>query len=372
MARTQEQSDRVDAIMAKVSGGEPKPQDYTEAERGQLMRTFNWYSYEKDRKDALAYVRAWMKKNDAKRVPKWDRIDANVFVPTYGWVARMLTQGSTFPTDIMERFRSHLDFCMDSAEPEAAPAAAEPVANNKKSIQEAMAEKQAEFLGDIEGEIDAIMDNDYKDTGFSLYKYCQGNNTARQYMSAVMALARRRIQELEQIGADEQITQAFNHLNRRQVKFMISFYQTLIEDADKYENFKKANRRPRAKKQKPAGEQVAKMKYLKNHAELGLESVMAATIIGANQLWVYNIKNKKLGVYHAMGPAGFTVKGTSLQGYDPEQSVQRTLRKPAEVLPRVLTSGKIALRRILTDLSTTETALNGRINEDTILLRSIS
>lgn len=358
-----------DAIMAKVSGIEPKPRDYTEAERGQLMRTFNWYSYEKDRKDALAYVRAWMKKNDPKRVPKWDRIDVNAFITTYGWIARMLSQGSIFPADIMERFRSHLDFCMDSAEPEPAPVAAEPVVSNKKSIQEAMAEKQSEFLAEVEAEIDNLMVQAYKDTGFSLYKYCQGNNTAQQYMPAVIELSRRRLAELELVGRDEQVTEAYRHLTRRQLKTLTTFYETLKTDAERYQSFKKANRRPRPKKQKPAGEQVMKMKYLKSHAELGLESVVAASIVGANQLWVYNVKNRKLGVYHAVGPSGFSVKGSSLQGWDPEQSVQRTLRKPADILPRVLSAGKVALRRILTDLSTTETALNGRFNEDTVLLR---
>jgi hypothetical protein len=51
--------------------------------------------------------------------------------------------------------------------------------------------------------------------------------------------------------------------------------------------------------------------------------------------------------------------------------VQRTLRKPAEVIKRVMEGGKIVLRKVLTDLTTTETQLNGRFNEDTILLRVV-
>ena len=111
------------------------------------------------------------------------------------------------------------------------------------------------------------------------------------------------------------------------------------------------------------------MKYLKSHENL--KSVTASSIIGAQQLWVYNIKNKKLGVYNATGASGFSVKGTSLQGYDPETSVQRTLRKPDVVIPKMMAAGKVALRKILSDLTTTETQLNGRFNEDTLLLRVI-
>jgi len=74
-------------------------------------------------------------------------------------------------------------------------------------------------------------------------------------------------------------------------------------------------------------------------------------------------------VYNAVGASGFSVKGTSLQGYDPDTSVQRTLRKPDVIIPKMMAAGKVALRKILPDLTTTETQLNGRINEDTLLLR---
>ena len=369
MARTQEQSDRVDAIMAKVSGGEPKPRDYSKPEdRGPMMRTLNWYSYEKDRKDALSYVRAWLKKVDAKSVSTWDKVDANKFTPTYGWIARMIMQGSTFEASVTTRLSDHVYGLIRQqlAEVDVVETVVATVA--RKSIQEAMAERQAEFLGEIEGEIDNFIINGYK-SNFDVYKYCQGNNVAKQYMTGVVEICDRKIAELTNIGIDEQITEAYRHLGRRQVKALNEFLNALSDGAGKYASFKKANRKPRVKKQKPAGEQIAKMKYLKSFPDLKLESVSAAQIVGAQQAWVYNVKNKKLGVYNAVGTSGFSVKGTSLQGYDPDTSVQRTLRKPAEIIPAMMKAGKIALRRILSDLSTTETALNGRFNEDVMILR---
>ena len=71
----------------------------------------------------------------------------------------------------------------------------------------------------------------------------------------------------------------------------------------------------------------------------------------------------------ATGNAGFSVRGTSLQGYDPDTSVQRTLRKPDVITKQVMEAGKVQLRKILSDLTTTESKLNGRINSETILLR---
>lgn len=364
-------SERIDAIMARVSGAEPKPRDYTAADqRGVLMQTFNWYSYEKDRKDAVAYVRAWLKKHNAGRVRDWDRIDANEFVLTYGWMARMMLQGSTFSADFMQRFQEHLERCM-SRPLQVVAAVVEPEPTVKRSIQDSMAERQAEFLGELEGELDDFIQRGYVNNGFDFFRRCQAGNIARQYMAATIDLCRRRLAELDAIDTDDQLQEAYRHIKRRQITALHKWYDQVIQDAERYANFKKANRKIRVKKAKPAGEQVAKIKYCAEFAELGLKSVLPASIVGMQQLWVYNTKTRRLGVYHAVGSAGFSVKGTSLQGWDPDQSRQRTLRKPAEVIPKVLSAGKVALRRILTDLSTTETALNGRINEDTLLLRTL-
>lgn len=357
---------------AVINGPEPKALDYTEpVNRGILMRNLNWYSYEKDRKDALAYMRAYLKKTDAKSVQVWDRIDSNYFVPTYGWIARMIMQGSTFDARTRQRLQDHIADCLHTAVTYDEPEVAAPVASNKKSIQAAMAEKQAEFLGEVEGEIDNFILNGFKSTGYSLYKYCQSHNVAKQYMAAVQAICDQRLTELAEIGADAQLAEAYAHLGRRNLKAYVDFLTTLHEDAGRYASFKKANRKPRVKKQKPAGEQVAKLKYMKNFEALNLESLHPANMVGAQQVWVYNTKNRKLGVYHATGASGFSVKGSSLQGWDPEQSVQRTLRKPEAVIPAMMKAGKIQLRRILSDLSTTETALNGRFNDDLLILRIV-
>ena len=357
--------------MARDTLMEPKWEGFDSTNQGKFMQALNWYNYEKDKKDALAYAGAWIKKNWPTQYKNWVKIDERVFSRTYGWIARMMMNGTSFDTRTDQRFHAHLHECLQTAN----HAKEEPVvvvaAVPKRSIQEAIAEKQSEFLGEIDGEIDNFVANAFKPTGYNLYKYCQSANVAKQYMAAVRTLCQRQLDELDLIGRDTQITEGYRHLGKRDLKAFREFLQGLIDDADKYANFKKANRKIRVKKAKPAGEQVGKLKYMKEFAELSLKSVSAPSIIGAQQLWVYNTKNKKLGVYHATGASGFSVKGTSLQGYDPALSVQRTLRKPAEVIKRVMEGGKIVLRKVLTDLTTTETQLNGRFNEDTILLRVV-
>jgi hypothetical protein len=65
---------------------------------------------------------------------------------------------------------------------------------------------------------------------------------------------------------------------------------------------------------------------------------------------------------------GFTVKGTTLQRYDEEQSLQKTLRKPNETLPKVKKTTKAKALKDFSLLNTNETKLNGRFNEETVLL----
>ena len=117
--------------------------------------------------------------------------------------------------------------------------------------------------------------------------------------------------------------------------------------------------------------QVSKLKFKREDIELKIKSVIPSEIVGSSQVWIYNTKYKKLAVYRTEAASGIEVKGSSLQNYDPDLSEQKTLRKPAETLKEVLSAGKIQLRRIIPELTTKETPVNGRINDECIIVRVI-
>ena len=102
-----------------------------------------------------------------------------------------------------------------------------------------------------------------------------------------------------------------------------------------------------------------------------MKSVEPKEIIKASQLWIFNTKNRKLGVYHAQDPQGLSIKGSTVINFDEDKSVTKTLRKPDEILPQVMKAGKVALRKVLEDIRSVEVCLTGRINKDIILLRVI-
>ena len=66
--------------------------------------------------------------------------------------------------------------------------------------------------------------------------------------------------------------------------------------------------------------------------------------------------------------AGLMVKGTTIQDFDEKESVQKTLRKPAEQISNWTGKAKTKFAKSFDELTTTGTKMNGRINEHTILL----
>jgi hypothetical protein len=84
---------------------------------------------------------------------------------------------------------------------------------------------------------------------------------------------------------------------------------------------------------------------------------------------VFNTKTRKLGVYVAQDGVGLIVRGSSIQNYKTAESISKTLRKPNDILPKVLSSGKVALRKLMGEINSKGAELNGRINKDIVLLR---
>jgi hypothetical protein len=170
---------------------------------------------------------------------------------------------------------------------------------------------------------------------------------------------------------DSDVKEAYSNFTKVQLKKLVAYCDQVIIDGMRLAGDSIKSRKPRKRKTKSAEQLVNKINYAKDFAELKLVSVDPKTIVGANQLWVYNTKTRKLGCYNAEDAAGLSIKGSTIQNFAESKSIQKTLRKPAVTLPEVLKGGKVALRNVLTEIRAAEGVLTGRINNDTILLRTI-
>ena len=176
----------------------------------------------------------------------------------------------------------------------------------------------------------------------------------------------------------EQLKEGYKHLKKADINNYIIAIEGLIESLDFVVDSSKAQRKPRIAKPKSADRLVDKFKYCKTDEKYKLASINPVEIIGASEVWVFNVKTRKLGKYVASNVdpkglkregTGLTVKGTTIQGFDEEASVQKTLRKPEETLKELKVAGKVKLRKFLEEIPTTDTKMNGRVNTDTIILR---
>ena len=187
----------------------------------------------------------------------------------------------------------------------------------------------------------------------------------------------KKMSELEQ-DQWAQLKEGYAHLKKADIKAFTTAIEDLLQALDFVIESAKATRAPRKSKPKSATKLVEKLKFAKTDDKYKLASVSPDQIIGASELWVFNVKTRKLGKYVAqnidpkgMGRAGsgLQVKGTTIIGYNEQESIQKTLRKPEEQLKAFKAAGKVALRKFLDDINTTDTKLNGRCNPDTVLLK---
>ena len=353
-----------------VSKLDPTSDDYIIT----LMRINNWYSTDKTRSDAHKYFVQYVKHNMPSSSKLFAEVDEKDVHMTYGWMARMLLQGANIRKDHLDGFNKELNRLFEIGKKRIDAkknviTVTTPVAVVKRpSIQDAIKDKASEYIGELEGFVDEFCTAD-KD--FNLYTHLKGNQIPAPYTTFVKTWAVKKLDQWNEVAEskDSQIVEGYSNFPKRKITKIVKLFESFVEDCNKYGQFKKANRKVRATREKPAVAQIKSLKYKLKDDELGLTSAKAFDLVGAEQVWLFNTKTRKLSVYTSESTKGMTVKGTTLQNWSPEKSKQKTLRKPEEQIKDLLALGKVKLRTFLDTIKSKEQTVNGRINIDTIILK---
>jgi hypothetical protein len=242
------------------------------------------------------------------------------------------------------------------------------------SIQDRVRESAYKMTEEIEDALESFQTDpeSFDPKAFKMLNLLKGKEVKAAHARIIKGLYSRDLAELEELASgkgDEQLREAYSHRSRKQIKNLIAFYQEIMSACDMLAQEAKVNRAPRAKKSVPAEKIVAKLKYMKTNEPLKLVSVSPTDIIGSTELWVYNTKSRKLGKYVSAEYQTLSVKGTSIINFNENLSICKTLRKPEEKLKEFKAAGKVQLRKFLDDINATDTKMNGRLNEETILLK---
>lgn len=244
------------------------------------------------------------------------------------------------------------------------------------SIQERLKETAYKMTEELEDAIEGFqMDpENFDPKAFKVLNLLKGKQVKAAHARLIKTLYSKDLAELEELAsgqADEQLKEAYSHRTKKQVRNLIAFYQEIMSACDMLAQEAKVNRKPKAQKTVPKDKIVSKLKYMKTNEPLKLVSINPTDVIGAKELWVYNTKTRKLGKYIASEFNDLGVKGTTITGFNEHQSICKTLRKPEEKLKEFKSAGKVQLRKFLEDINATDTKMNGRINEVTVLLKAV-
>ena len=242
------------------------------------------------------------------------------------------------------------------------------------SIQDRLRETAYKMTEELEDAIEGYQKDpeNFDPKAFKVLNLLKGKQVKAAHARLIKNLYSKDLAELEELAsgnADEQLKEGYAHRSKKQIRNLIAFYQEIMSACDMLSQEAKANRKPKARKSQPKEKIVAKLKYKKSDEPTKLVSINPTDIIGAKELWVYNTKTRKLGKYVASEFNDLGVKGTSLTGFNENLSVCKTLRKPEDKLKEFKAAGKVQLRKFLEEINATDTKMNGRFNEETILLK---
>ena len=242
------------------------------------------------------------------------------------------------------------------------------------SIQERLREVSLGMTEEIETAIEAFQTDPetFDPKAFKVLNLLKAKQAKAAHARIIRDFYSRNLTELLELAggkADEQLREAYSHRSKKQIKSFITFLQEIESACNMLMQEAKVNKKPRAKKAVSKDKIIAKLKYKKSDEPLKLVSVNPADIIGAQELWIFNSKTRKLGKYVAAEFQELGIKGTTITGFSEMKSVQKTLRKPAEQLKAFKEAGKVVLRKFLEEINAVDTKMNGRINEDIMLLK---
>lgn len=368
----------------------PKWEGHETWDTNQFLRQFHsamaWYRLESSAKELKPKVIDWMGRQGCTKedISAFKKTKDNRCGMTMGAVAACLIKGMPSVRDefndgrdtavwlrarineVIEQGRDDLD---DS----------DIVVEIKKdvyvpSIQERVREVSLGMTEEIEAAIEAFQTDPetFDPKAFKVLNLLKAKQAKAAHARIIRDFYARDLTELLELAsgkADEQLKEGYSHRSKKQIKSFITFLQEIESACNMLMQEAKVNKKPRAKKAVDKDKIIAKLKYKKSDEPLKLVSINPADIIGAQELWIFNSKTRKLGKYVAAEFQELGIKGTTITGFSETKSVQKTLRKPAEQLKAFKEAGKVVLRKFLEDINAVDTKMNGRINEEIMLLK---
>jgi hypothetical protein len=323
-----------------------------------------------DDKHQKEYLIEYAEEHFPNKVAAMKKVDERQF-HTYGSLARCFMRGAKLPQKWIDKLQAKIEALAKI--PDAVPVVS--AITGRAEVVKPTIEERNPDLSKYIGIIDGLLDD------FGVY-------TTKQFPEASMADTlikegasnkirlevhehySKMILELHQaLNGVKEVLEYYNGMSRKALQKVYDWL-TGKPSTGLVQAIKKT-RKPRKKKAKSPESILKRFTYQHSDASLKLQSIDPETILGAQQLWVYNTKKRLLGVYRAKDDTGLGVSRKSITNFNEETSVCKRIRKPEEVVPKIQTIGKVALRHVLDEVRAVENVMRSRISDEVLLLRVV-
>ena len=341
-----------------------------------LTSALSWYTYSFGNKEAKEFVLDYAKSvgRSKDEIESLKSVPESKFVKQFGWVARMLCVGHK-PDEKTKTFfmRMYKSLLATKDTIKAVEVVEEDTIAPKATIQSRIQDKAHEEAGELEGLIDDFVASGCK-LQIDLDNYVKNKKLSSVVLKKICDIFVVRSSRIANVieSKDPQYKEGYSNFTKPELRRLKDFIDSIVAATNKGAVESKPVRKTRKKKEKPAAVLVSKVSYLKEDPETGVKSVLPEKIIGASQVWVYNAKTRILGVYRAADARGLSIKGTTIQNYKEDAAIAKKLRKPKFTIDALISAGKVKMNQILSELTTKECNLTGRLNSDTIIVKVVN
>ena len=190
----------------------------------------------------------------------------------------------------------------------------------------------------------------------------------------LMSLEFRELQEArqktERDDMDDQLVEGYSHIKKSIITSVVAFFDELQIGLMETKQAKKITR-IRRKKPTDKNKLVRRLNYTKDYPELKLTSIDPVEIIGASEVWVYDFKRKRIGVYASEYSNTLGVKGTGIDNYSVNKSYEKTLRND-DLIKSFMSCRKNGLHSFMDKITGKKFPVKSRVQPTMVLLKVIS
>ena len=341
-----------EAMWGKEPGIEPL-QD-TESFDSEFSKVLAWYQNNTTDIQRRDWFLEWL--NDASMEKRLKRLRNSEFT-TAGICARLVLRGVE-NSYLLSKLQDYSLKFIEMAEE--TPWTTEETESSDKPKTDL---RYQQIRDELEMMFDKLIQNKFS-SEFSMSSWIKSYNPSPAHLVRIREDYSKLLNEVRLSFTDPYYKEAYSNFSTSQKKRMIEVLEE-IASAKK----ERKQRVVRKKKVKPVETLLAKVTWASVDEDNNLTSYDPSKIIGAGCVLTWNKKYRVINYLEAAPGTTLTIKGTTIQNVDEKKSFSKKIRKPSEILPLMISGGKISCHKELQSLTTGDGSATGRLGEETLILK---